>query len=245
MSLTLPESSGPHRLEFTGDPMKLAIPAVCAHCGHPGSHRLLIQRAHSRPSQTRKGQRTHQVVSISPAFCDACLALHHRQAQLLPPLTQLLNAFRSFLILPVIAASFFVILFGRWTLESLVKGDLGPIAFFGIGTLFFAGVAAVAFVSMLSETRHRNIVPPTTITQSVDISDDISATFEPRRHRYTLRNAAFAQALLATNQGKLYSEQQRAHAALKRRVMFAIIVIAIGLGVLYSVLLDMGLVPGG
>jgi hypothetical protein len=243
MSLTLPESSGPHRFELTGDPMKLQMPAVCAHCGHPGSHRILIQRAFA--IRSNNNYRTHRIVSMSPAFCDSCLATHHREAQVLPPLTRLLNVFRSFLIIPLLASTFFLVLFGKWTLESLVKGDLAPIAFLGIAALFFGGVAALSLFTMIEQTQRYNIVPPTSVTRSVDFSNDISATFEPRRHRITAQNATFAQALFAANPDKHYTHQQRAHAALKRRVMFAIIAVAIGLGVLYGFLMDMGVVPGG
>jgi hypothetical protein len=238
--LARPDSS-PVSFELTGDPSKLAMPALCAHCVKSATDRLPIERSFRYKSN--RGGTFYSVQGMMVPFCRTCIERHDLEARTLTRNERVHFAFKTISAWFAIAFALCTFYALQFLLESYAARDYVMMGVFTLITMASASSSFSFVVGARRNIRRLSIIPPTTITRSVDFTDNIAGAFEPRRHRYTLRNPTFAQALFAANQDKLYSEQKKAHAAYKRFIAAILAIGAVILAVVLWILSEAGALP--
>lgn len=195
----------PHRLEIRGSPRSLSWPDVCANCGAPTLDRLLVRKAFYRRSRRHSYSDIpgYRVVAADVPYCGVCAA-RHRDAV---PQVSFVRRWATFLFNPAHIATigFAVLLY--LVGPSLVAGVLAAphdTAGWGfLGALVFGLVWTPAIIWWM--TRPDRFERQTEITKACDISPDVAVFYERRRHLYTLRNQAFADAFARANAARIWT----------------------------------------
>jgi hypothetical protein len=222
-------------LIFTGSPLELALPDVCARCGTtPAAGRLYWEKVFEH--RDSEGGHSHHVAGARAPFCRACLAQHEREVKRMSPLEALIQCFRSEMMIPAVLSGGF----GLWllprVLPKIATADWKDWAIFGGLMGFFGIISFGSGWAAWDATRHHTVPALTAVTRSFGFSREGSKTFEGIRHRYTLTNEAFYRALLEANRDRVWQpsgEQARA-AAEKRIVLYVIIGILVAAAVVWG-----------
>ncbi len=217
-------------LVFTGPPFDLRLPAICARCAAPAQANLTWRKVFEITDS--EDTSSYVIVTARAPFCPACIAQHEREVKRITPFGRILLCFRSELILPALFSGGFTLflapkllpnLLDPWPHNALAAAILG----------FFALISIGSFRAAWDQTDRRAVPPLTSVTAAFGFSRDISASFEGVRHRYTLANQIFADALLAANQDRTWhrSSPQARLAQRKRTVLYVVLgsVVAIAL----------------
>jgi hypothetical protein len=213
-------------VELTGYPARLTMPDVCAHCGTPAQERIRIEKVFRRDYQDGKPS-DYDIVGVSVTFCPPCAARHVQEARRIAPLMRLLMCFRSAAMLGVAGSLLLGGIFVRPLLENIAARDNMGMAMFGAVVGFFVLIAVGCARAAYGETRRFAVVEQTSITKSFDYGEDISRTFEPRRHAYTLSNPLFAEAFVTRNRDRAWDpEGPRASKARKAQKVAMALVLA-------------------
>lgn len=224
----------PFTINVRGAPRGVDFPKLCPNCGGTAVDKLLIERAFLHQGENND---SWQVLRAAPLFCPNCIAQHWREAKPLSALRRLGLALRTELTIAMIGP----LLFGGFLclrgLEDYAKhGDLVRAAVLvGIGgVMVLIGVGCL--VGAYSNTEHKAITPPTSITSSVDFTSDQSGTFEPEWHRFTFRSAQYGEAFAGLNQQRIWDRHgEEARRAVSRSFNFKIVAyIVFAAVVLYS-----------
>ena len=217
-----------HIVNITGGAREILFPNLCARCGAPAARAVRIECAF----ETGKNEnRTWDIVRFAPQFCDACIAQHVLEAQPVSFTRRLELMVKTWYALGIagsaVAICVVLTVAAKRMAEEGMNGALAP--------LLFAALIAVLLAWCVMEawwtTRHRAIVPPTSVTSAVDFTRDLSSVFEPSWRRFTFQNEAYAQAFTAANRAILWDShgttaQRAASLRFDTRVIVILIVAA-------------------
>ena len=228
---------GPRVLELTGEPSALVYPPLCANCGLGADSRIKIERVFKR--EDSEDATTYVVTAAPVPFCPSCQYQHDQEAKKVTAVDRILATFRSFLMIPALCAAFAFLFFLPNFVKEAAEGDLGAQSIWGGVCLFFLLISLGSFRAAWQASRRYVVVPPTSITRSFLFTDDVSELFEGRRHRYTLTNAAFAEAFAQANQNRAWvrSGSRAQNARLVRWVLFGLVILvglALAAGEIYQ-----------
>jgi hypothetical protein len=203
----------PHRLEVRGSPRSLSWPDLCANCGAPARERLRLRKAFFGRSSAHFRRHTYpdlpgyRVVTADVPYCGACAARHR---ETLPRLS-FMRRYATFLFNPAhIATIGFAVLLclvGPGMLATLIAYTEDRMGRWFFGALVFGVVWTPAIVWWM--TRPDRFEPQTEITKALDVSADVAMFYEQRRHIYTFRNQAFAEAFARVNQPRLWTDEDQ------------------------------------
>ena len=201
----------------------LEFPRRCPACGGAGEVRLARAKVfHDRDGD---GDGSPSVETYTPWFCGDCAALHQRELWRPGPADYFKRFFASGEVLGALVAGVVGLFFFK---EAVVK--LSLILFFF--SLWPLGVAWFLISRNWKRQAYRFAAPPTSITSSVDFSDDQSAEFEPAWASFEFRDAAYAAAFRELNRERVWSpasaeavaaRQKRAWANRKRQWLYGAI----------------------
>ena len=218
----------PHRVELRGTPRRLTWPALCPNCGAPARERIPVRKVFVRGigSHDRSPIR-YRIESVPIPFCATCVARHEAAAPVLTPLVRARTYLQSFLIIPVVGASYMAVLM----IDAAAGATLGdPVTWLGVGFVaFFALIAVGSVLGMWRQTRRYRVLPQTDVTLACDFSDDISQPFEGERRAYAIRDAVFAEAFTASNRDRAWTPAMQARSN-RRQLVAAAVVIALAVG---------------
>jgi hypothetical protein len=212
-------------LVFTGPPLELRLPSICAHCATPAPGHIVWRKVF----EDRDDESTsYTILAARAPFCPACIARHERELKRFTPLDRLLLCLRSGLIIPALCSGgltlwltpkFLPGVFGSWPGNALSAAVPG----------LFSLIALGSFLAAWRDSERHAVPPLTSITASFGFSRDIAGTFEGVRHRYTLANPDFAAALLAANEDKTWRRTgpKAQSASRKRMALYVIFGIAV------------------
>lgn len=213
------------RIELAGTPRSLRWPAICPNCGAPASERITVRKIFRRmlPGRSLVAHWIYVVGSAAIPFCAACAA-RHRQCVKTPTRAEvLLRLLVNPLMIPVVGASAFAAIIFR---PAVVDTRGAP--FHGVGVAivgFLVLTAAWSAVSAWRSTRFYRIPPQTEITRACDFSDELGGFLAGRHRVYAIRNTAFADAFLAANRDRLWTDADRTRER-RLRVAAAIVLLA-------------------
>ncbi|HYZ85689.1 MAG TPA: hypothetical protein VE621_14865 [Bryobacteraceae bacterium] len=151
------------------------------------------------------------------------------------PVHRLLLLFRTVLIIPALSGTGFGIFFLDLPARALSRAEPLELLLSCLPSTFFGLIGIGSFKAAFHQTRHLAMPAKTSVTNAIDISDDISETFETERHVIYTQNPGYAAALLQLNANKIFTRQDSAHARFKRRVLYTVLAIVIGAVVLWQV----------
>jgi hypothetical protein len=204
----------PHRLEVCGRPRSLAWPDICANCGAPARERLRLRKAfywratshrHTRQYPDLPGYR---VVAADVPYCATCAGRHRETL----PRVSFLKRWGWFVFNPAqIATIGFVVLLwlvGPDMFASLIAHPDDVMGRWFFGAIVFGAVWTPTIIWWM--TRPHRFEPRTEITNALDVSSDVGLFYEGRRHIYTFRNQAFAEAFARLNQPRVWTAQDQA-----------------------------------
>lgn len=229
-----PAQPAVRELVLTGPPAELHLPDLCARCGVPAKRRLYWEKVFE-VHDSESGY-SHLVIPARAPFCAACIAQHEREVKRMSWVKRLIQCFRSEMIIPAILTG----ALSAWMLPKFIPkvghADLLALAVFAGLLGFFGLVTLGCFRAAWLATRHHTVPPLTSITRSFEFTTDISDTFEGERHRYTLANDAFSDALLQANRERVWHPSgKKARAAAERRILlYAAIGICAAVAVLWE-----------
>ena len=194
----------------------LKFPNACPKCMQPATKHIAVEKEFPRDEGEPK------IVAFYPLVCSACAKTHHNEL----PRHGVDLLFRRLwhgggLTAGAVANGAFGLFLTPKLLPQVFTSEWG---FIGLVPLaFFYGLSAACFSAAMSQTRHLACPPPTSISGSVDFTDDESDTFEPSWHRLTFENAAYAELFRTTNAERIWSKRsEKAQKAAARRSMLKI-----------------------
>lgn len=193
----------PHRCTLRGDPASLQFPPLCAHCGAPAARRVAYAKVFRRTYSDSPTE--HLTTEVDVPFCAACAARHDAAAPPRTRLDDLLAGLSTFdmlgALMPALAGAFCVYLAAK----DVVRGHIARAPWMlGLAAIFGA-IAWHQRRHVWQATRHLRVPAQTDVTAAFDFSDDVSDVFEPPRFTCTMRDARFAEALLALNADRVWT----------------------------------------
>jgi len=191
-------------IPLTGKPV---FPAVCANCCEAAQSRITVERAF------RHGD-GWKVVAFRPFFCNACIAAHRAERKPDPTLLFRRLLYRWHLWIPVLGSGWACSVALPRMFDDLLRRDGVGILMSGALVAFFGLIALGCVAAIWFGSRHLAVRPPTSVTNAVQFTEDLSQTFEPCWRRFTLRNADYAERFRDGNRSLLWTrsrpESQRA-----------------------------------
>lgn len=221
-----------YELVLTGSPFELALPDVCARCGAGAKERLHWERVFE---QHNDGHTTVVGAAQAP-FCGACPAQHEREVKRMPPIKSVLQCFRSELMIPAVFTGAGTVFMVYAILPKLPRAGLASLAMFSGLIAFFGWISWGSFRGAWDATRHHTVPALTSITKSFGFGLDIADAFEGERHRYTMSNELFCEALRAANENRRWQRSgERAQSAASKRIVLYVL---LGVGAVGLLLWD-------
>jgi hypothetical protein len=196
-------------VELRGAPKTLTWPPICANCGGSASERIRVQKAFYRFARWGRGYNNapaYKTVTAEIPFCYACAELHRAEARRVSAFRR----WRSFIFSPVhIATIGFAIIY--------IKMDLSWKDFYGLGPkgLWVASTPVLALLFAIGlafwYTRPDRFEPRSDMTNACacDFSKNVSMEFGRKRHIYSIRNKAFADAFIAANRDRVWTREDQ------------------------------------
>ena len=192
-------------VELRGAPKTLTWPPICANCGAAASERIRVQKAFyrfARWGRAHNNAPAYKTVTAEIPFCYHCAELHYADARKVSTFRR----WRSFIFSPVhIATIGFTIIFFKMDLSWKDFQGLGPKGLW----VASAPVLALLFAIWLAfwYTRPDRFEPRSDITNACDFSKNVSMDFGRKRHIYSMRNKAFADAFIAANRDRVWTRE--------------------------------------
>lgn len=196
-----PEPTVLRELVLTGPPLRLALPDVCARCGSQAAKKLYWQKVIGNDSG--EGH-SNEVIGSRAPFCARCLEQHEREIRRMPVWKQALQMFRSQSMIPAAITGGMALFIALGMMPNLLTADRTELLVFAGAIGFLSVIALGSLVSAWRNTRHYCVPPLTAITGSFTFGPDESEMFEGERHRYTIVNDVYFEALLSSNRDKIW-----------------------------------------
>jgi hypothetical protein len=197
----------PHRVELRGALRRIAWPALCPNCGAPAHERIHVRKVFRRVGGHRTGPALYPIAGADIPFCAECARSHRAAAPGMTPLEYALSHLRTPAVVALLGASVAAL----FTLKLALGAAPGEARTLGLAIFGFFALAWVASaVEVCRQTRRFRVPPPTTVTRACDFSDDLGNLFEGERRVYAIRDPAFAEALVAANQDRVWTSGDRA-----------------------------------
>lgn len=196
-----------YTVELRGAPRTLKWPAICVNCGAGAFERIRVRKAFYRFARWGRGYSSapaYKTVTAEIPLCSPCAELHRVEARKVSTFRR----WRSFIFSPVhIATIGFTIIFFMMDLSWKDFRDLGPKGLW----VASAPVLALLFAIGLAfwYTRPDRFEPRSDITNACDFSKNVSMDFGRKRHIYSLRNKAFADAFIAANCDRIWTREDQ------------------------------------
>lgn len=202
---------------------KVRFPDLCIHCAAQPSGAIAIERV--RGIRQENSLAAYAVESVTVQICPSCVAVHQREVRKFSLLEKVICPLRTWSVIPFLCSSFVGI-------YLLHRGgfDLINLAFAGA----FLAIAAFCYWVGWRGGRYRLVPPPTSITSSIDFSEQKGGLFEKKRRQFTFANHQYATMFLQMNQRWHYnpsSPENVANRMFRRYVawIFFALLIATGL----------------
>lgn len=182
---------------------------------------------------------------MNAPFCPACLSRHYTERPPIRFVDRVLMMFRVSEvfsgIMPAATALFILYI----ALPRFLRFDLISMAVFGALSAFFFFVAYWGFKDAWEKSERFAVRPPSSVTSSIQFSDDLSQMFESPRHIYTMRNLVFAEAFVELNRQRMWRPDGKPARVARRKRTLAYFVFGVlaAAAVVYGILDDMGLLP--
>jgi hypothetical protein len=209
----------------------VTLPRHCASCFAPVSEQIPVEEVfHFQDEPT--------VLTLPVWFCADCAAQHWREAKRY----SLFERLRPVILAPqgisIVSPTLFgLFLLSKWPGWMGRSHDPVTLLAFGGIALGFVGFGLVMFWITWRSTRHRFVVPRTSITSAVHFTGNQSAMFEPAWHKFLFRNPGYAQEFASLNAHRLWNphgaEAQRAR-QLRQRGKEVLLGAALVAAVLYG-----------
>ncbi|MBK7928712.1 MAG: hypothetical protein IPJ98_14825 [Bryobacterales bacterium] len=201
----IPARDGPQpvisELVLTGPPLRLRLPGICAYCGAHGAAPLYWEKVVLVTDS--EGSASRLVEGIRAPFCPRCRATHEREVKRMSPFLNLLQCFRSEVMIGAVLTGGAALFFG-WKLLPVLNDDVWSVAAWVALVAFFGLIALGCLLAAWRATRWRTVPALTSITSSLQWREETAGLFEGDRYRYTIRHPAFYDALLALNQDRVW-----------------------------------------
>jgi hypothetical protein len=218
-----------HGLLLTGSLGDVSMPRICANCGAAASESIAVENIFTGHS---RNPNSHVVASIYVPFCPSCIARHRSEARVVTPLERFFLCFRTVVIIPALASGGFAAFFGLKVLKELATGDGQSAMMLSAVVAFFGLISAGTVRSAYNQTARFAVIPRTSVTSAFDYGADCSELSEPERHRYWIRNEAFAEAFAALNQNRVWHSRGPAARAAKSKRTAALVAFGVVIAVI-------------
>jgi hypothetical protein len=194
-------------VELRGAPKTLVWPPICANCGAGASERIRIHRAFYRRARWGRGgphAPSYDTVTADLPFCHTCAQRHRTEVRRVSTFRR----WRSFIVNPVHIATIGVtIMFLKMDVSWRDLQGLGPKGLWVASTPVLALLIAIGLAFWY--TRPDRFEPRSEITKACDVSKNVSLEFGAKRHMYSLRNKAFADAFIAANRDRVWTREDQ------------------------------------
>jgi len=194
-------------VELRGAPRDLVWPPICANCGGAASERIRVRKAFYRRVRWGSGTNhapAYKTVTADIPFCQECAERHRTEARKVSTFRR----WRSFIFSPVHVATIgFTFIFFRMNISWQDFQGLGPRGLWLASAPFLALVIAIAVAFWY--TRPDRFEPQSEITKACDVSTNVFMDFGPKRHMYSLRNRAFADAFIDANRDRVWTREDQ------------------------------------
>jgi hypothetical protein len=206
-----------HDLSFCSTPVEIG-------CG--ASERIRVRKAFYRFARWGRGYNTaaYKTVTADIPFCYTCAELHRAETAKVSTFRR----WRSFVFSPVhIATIGFTIIYFYFKMQVSWSDfqSLGPRGLWIAST----PVLALLFAIWLAfwYTRPDRFEPRTEITNACDFSKNVAMELGRKRHIYSMRNQAFAEAFIAANRDRVWTPEDQKRSS--RRVLYQMMIFLGGL----------------
>lgn len=211
-----------YTVNIRGKPGKVEFPKICVRCCSPAAQSILIERAFGNDESG------FHVVRLNPFFCPACIAEHLREARPVPFGRRIFAALKTNMTLAMAGP----LLFGVYLVfDGLRKTSLIPIV---IG-LVFCLIGLGCFLAAMNRTAYLAVTPPTSVTATIQFTDDMSSAFEPAWRQFVFRNPDYGAAFTDFNRARIWDKHgtEALRAASRRFDLKIVGYLAFGALVLY------------